>query len=335
MKFSDGRKFIGGKNKVKLREIFRKFKSKKGFTGADVAVAISIIILTIGVVTAIYINTTNKSKDSIRYSNATRIATQLIENIQSMTYDELVYSCSNNLNSVNADIDGRIFGVNIPVGYSAEVLAPKITSSNLDVIRDVTVNVTYTISNTSQTITLYTKKEKELLEQTNEPNLNMISDYSDSDYYAIKYEAGNYIVTATSDSDWYNYDKGYYALLLKTSTKYNYGDTVMATDMATGLYVWVPRFGLDSSSNLQYCYGTSNYQITFSIYDNLLYGYMLIGNGSGENYTVAQINSYIENTFDENDGLTGVWYQPYSSENSTLATSIYEEFNNLNSINNL
>ena len=321
---------------MKLREIFKKFKSKKGFTGADVAVAISIIVLTIGVVTAIYINTTNKSKDSIRYSAATRIATQLIENIQSMTYDELVYRCSNNYNSVNAETDGKIFGVNVPVGYSAEVLAPEITSNELDVIRDVTVNVTYTISNTTETITLYTRKEKELLEQTNEPNLNLISDYSDSDYYAIKYEGGNYIVTATSDTDWYNYNEGYYALLLKTSTHYNYGDTVATTDMTSGVYVWVPRYGLDGSSNLQYCYGASNYQITFSLYDNLLYGYMLIGTGSEDNYTVEPIDSYIEDTFSENDGLTGVWYQPYnSSENSTIIASIYENFNNLNPINNL
>lgn len=321
---------------MKLREIFKKFKNEKGFTGADVAVSIAIIVLTIGVVTAIYINTTNKSKDSIRYSAATRIATQLIENIQSITYDELVYRCSNNYNSVNAETDGKIFGVNVPVGYSAEVLAPEITSNELDIVRDVTVNVTYTISNTTKTITLYTKKQKELLEQTNEPNLNMISDYSDSDYYAIKYQGGNYIVTATSDTDWYNYDEGYYALLLKTSTQYNYGDSVTTTDMTSGLYVWVPRFGLDSSSNLQYCYGASNYQITFSLYDEFLYGYMLIGTGNGENYTVTQIDSYIENTFSENDGLTGVWYQPYNtSENDSVTTTAYENLNQKNPINNL
>lgn len=321
---------------MKLGKIFKKFKSKKGFTGVDVVVAVSVIVLTIGVVTAIYINTTNKSKDSIRYSAATRIATQLIENIQSMTYDELVYRCSNNYNSVNAETDGKIFGVNVPVGYSAEVLAPKITSNELDIIRDVTVNVTYTISNTTKTITLYTKKEKELLEETNKPDLNLINDYSDSNYYAIKYVNGSYIVTATSDTDWYNYDRGYYALLLKTSTSYDYGDTVIPGEITSGLYVWVPRFGLDSNSNLVYCYGASNYQITFSLYDNLLYGYMLSGSGNGDNYTVTQIDSYLDNTFAENDGLTGVWYQPYnSSENDSVTTSAYENLTQRNSINNI
>ncbi len=321
---------------MKLREIFNKLKSKKGFTGADVVVAIAIIILTIGVVTAIYVNTTNKSKDSIRYSAATRIATQLIENIQSMSYDELVYRCSNNYNYVSPETDGRIFGVNVPVGYSAEVLAPEITSNELDIIRDVTVNVTYTISNNTKTITLYTKKEKEFLEQTNKPDLNLIKDYSDSDYYAIKYENGSYIVTATSDSDWYNYDNGYYALLLKTSTSYNYGDTVKSGEITSGLFVWVPRYGLDNNSNLAYCYGASNYQIMFSLYDNLVYGYMLVGTGNEDNYTIAQIDSYVDNTFEENDGLTGVWYQPYNiSENDSVTTSAYEALTQINPIKNL
>lgn len=100
---------------MKLTESLKKLKSKKGITGVDVAVAISIIVLTIGVVTSIYINTTNKSKESIRYSASTRIATQIVENIQSMTYDEVVYRCSNsNLSKVESNIDGKIFGVNVP-----------------------------------------------------------------------------------------------------------------------------------------------------------------------------------------------------------------------------
>lgn len=317
---------------MKFKELLKKFKTEKGITGVDVAVAISIVVLTIGVVTAIYINTTNKSKESIRYSAATRIATQIVENIQSMTYDELVYRCSNSsYSSSSSDSDGNIFGVNVPTGYSASVTAPEITSNEVDVIRDVTVNVSFSISNTTETITLYTTKEKELLEQTNRPDLNLIEDYSDSSYYAIKYQNGNYIVTATSDEDWYNYDDGYYALLLKSSTNYEYGTSLNSSNITSGgnvLYVWVPRFGL-SGSNLAYCYGTSNYKITFSLYDNSLYGYMLTGTGSGNNYSVTGIDSYVNGTFASNDGLTGVWYKPFNtSENTAIETAA---FNSLNS----
>lgn len=319
---------------MKFKEFFKKFKSEKGITGIDVAVAISIVLLTIGVVTAIYINTTNKTKESIRYSAATRIATQIIENIQSMTYDELVYRCSNtSLSSVNRETDGNIFGVNVPVGYEANVTAPEITTNEVDIIRDITVNVSFTISNTTQTITLYTTKEKELLEQTNAPDLSLIDDYSDSNYYAIKYQNGSYIITATSDEDWYNYDDGYYALLLKSSTNYSYGQTANSSEITSGLYVWVPRFGLDGS-NLAYCYGTSNYKIAFSLYDNL-YGYMLTGTGSGNNYSVSEISSYVNGTFSENDGLTGVWYQPYNtSENTAIETAAYNSLNSYNAKNN-
>ena len=222
------------------------------------------------------------------------------------------------------------------LGYSAEVLAPEITSNEVDTIRDITVNVSYSISNTTKTITLYTKKEKELLEQNNKPDLNLIEDYSDTNYYAIKYLNGSYIITATSDPEWYNYDNGYYALLLKSSTIYNYGATANASEVTCGLYVWIPRFGLDNSSNLSYCYGTSNYKISFSLYDNSLYGYMLTGSGNGDNYTVSKINSYVNGTFKENDGLTGVWYMPYNLDaNTEIATKAYTELNSRNNIKNL
>ena len=54
----------------------KKFREEKGLTGADVAGAICVIALAIGIVTSIYINVTNKTKENIRYSAATRIATR-------------------------------------------------------------------------------------------------------------------------------------------------------------------------------------------------------------------------------------------------------------------
>ena len=325
-----------------LEKLSKKLHNNKGLTGADVAVSIAIIILTVAVASAIYINATNKSKEEIRYSAATRIATQIIENIESMTYDEVVYICDSSLNSVDADEDGTVFDVSVPTGYSAEITATEVKGEVADLVRDITVNVTYKISNTTKSITLYTTKEKELLEQTNEPNVNLIDEYDSSSYYAVKYVDGSYVVTTTSDSDWYNYDDGYYAIIYHSSNSYEYGDTIASGTIEAGdVYIWVPRFGLDSSSNLTYCYGTSSYMITFELYDDVLYTYTVTGTGDNGEYTVDSITSYVSYevdgnqvyAFEENDGLEGVWYQPNSSNEDNVVAA-YNALNRYNNIRN-
>ena len=317
-----------------LEKLFKKLHSNKGLTGADVAVSIAIILLTIAVISAIYVNATSDSKEEIRYSAATRIATQIIENIESMTYDEVIYRCDNSYNSVDSDEDGTVFEVSVPSGYSATVTTSEVDEAEIDVVRDITVNVTYKISNTEKSITLYTTKEKELLEQTNEPNLNLIEDYDSSNYYAIKYTSSGYMVTVTSDEDWYNYDMGEYALIYYSSNSYNYGDIISSGSIQYGsVYIWVPRFGLDEDSELAYCYGTSDYMISFELYNDSLYSYMLTGSGSGEEYTVNSIFSYVTNTFEENDGLSGVWYEP-NGTNDSVTENAYDALNEFIEISN-
>ena len=83
-------------------------RSNRGITGTDIVAAITLIILTMGVVTAIYINVTNKTKENIRYSNATRIATQIIENIQINTFADLIYRWDNKLNQVSMEENEKI-----------------------------------------------------------------------------------------------------------------------------------------------------------------------------------------------------------------------------------
>ena len=184
---------------MKLNKIFKKFHENKGITGADIAVAIAVIVITMGVVTAIYVNLINKSKENLRYSAATRIATQIMENIQVACYDEVIYRGEQGivaLREIDKEEDGTIFGVRVPKGYSA-----KITLSNaqdIDVVREITVTVGYSISKTDKNITLYTLKQKELLEQTNKPDIALIKDYSldPNVYYPIKkLDSGEYIIT--------------------------------------------------------------------------------------------------------------------------------------------
>lgn len=330
-----------------LKNLFKRFrKEDKGITGTDIAVSIMIIVVTMVVVTTIYINVNNKVKENIRYSNGVRIATQIVENIQLKNFDYLVNTCtsSNTENVFYTNASGgsgvKLFGVNIPTGYFATITTKRVSNTDIDIIRDVTVEVNYKVSKKTNNITLYTTKEKELLEQSNKPDISLLNkDLNNKNIYPIKYYNEKYYITDINDAEWYNYDYntsnsdyGKYALVYVTSSNLSIGANV-DINFNGNVYAWIPRFGIaieNGESKLAYCYGTSNYKIGFNKWTdsngNTLYGYMLCGTGITQG-NPDEISKYVNNTFTLGDGLTGVWYNVTdTSNNSLLVTSIKNAF---------
>ena len=66
-----------------------KFKSEKGFTGTDITVALIIILLFMSVISVVFFNITKSSKNIDRRSEATYIATSIIEAVKAQKYDDL------------------------------------------------------------------------------------------------------------------------------------------------------------------------------------------------------------------------------------------------------
>ena len=291
-----------------------------------------------GVVTAIYTNLTNKSKDNLRYSAATRIATQIAENIQSKCYDEVIHRCSKDtlktveyLNgSTNRDANGgKIFDVKVPVGYSATVTSS--TAKEVDIVRSITVMVKYKISGSERNVTLYLTKQRELLEQTNKPDLTMLDDYASDGqkYYPIKKSGSDYVVTAMSDPGWYNYDTltKRPALIVKSETAKNIGDTFTVASLTSSqVFVWVPRYG-QSGNALTFLYGSSGYKIQFGkVAGDKLIGYYISGTGSDTDFSMGATIPYYSSTFTANDGKTGIWYcLTQSNLNSGDETTTYNQ----------
>lgn len=317
-----------------LKNLFKKFKNNKGITGVDIITSVTIVVLTMGIVTAIYINTINKAKDNIRNSNAIRIATQIIENIQAKPYLELVNAGSITIDSSTEDANRRAFDVKIQKGYTVKINSSKVSTSDIwDLARNVTVEVSYKYLNRDKVVKLETIKKRELLEQVNKPFLEDFAcfyGYNINYCYPIKKMTnGSYKVTSPSDPEWYNYDKGNYALVAYVQNDLNIGDSV--TDLKN-VFLWIPRFGISvqnttlSKDTIQYAYGTSKYKIEYSRIGNSsnkdLYAYTLSYSGN----TPKMIGAYVANTFSENDGLTGVWYKAklVSSNAATEKTKNYE-----------
>lgn len=292
------------------------FRDKKGLTGADIATAVSIIVFTVGIVTSIYINTISKSKDSVRYANAVRIATSIIENIQKMPYEYLTSNCNPNIQAENGE---KIFNTKVQNGFIAIVTANKV--NDLDIARDVNVIVKYKTKMSYKSISINTVKEKELMDLTNPPDISLIPNYNPSNnnkyYYPVIVDSNNrYRITSYTDINWYNYEKGKYAIICETTDgTFNVGQEVPG---GTDMYVWIPRFVSKDGSgleNLKFLYGASNYIISLNSYGNLSsYGLEYIGLDpvSFDN------NTFEYNGFSENDGLSGVWFkvgETYDSNN--------------------
>ena len=312
-------------------KFFNILKSKKGLTGADVAAAITVIVLTVGIVTAIYVNTINKSKDNLRFANATRIATNIMENIQKKPYEYLIGICTETGNSVTAGGGSKIFDTNIPNGFKAKVTATPVSGAAFDVARDVTINVTYKANTTYKTITLNSIKQKELMDMTNSPDLSLIPtnklNNSSKYYYPVKKSGSEYIVTTTSDIEWYDYEDGVYALVFETES----GDLNVGASIKTVIgttYAWIPRFVSKASGNagiskVKFLYGTSDYRIELNTYGNLFaYGvkykdatitassvplkYNQKDNGTADS-TFAYTSFAGASGDYSGDGLSGVW----------------------------
>ena len=307
-----------------FKNFLKKFHSQKGVTGTDVAAAIIIISATIAVITGIYINIINSSKENIRYSAATRIATQIAEKIEAISYDELDTNTIWSIDATN-NTERKILGITIPKGYSVNITETTL-DSGLDIIKKYNIETSYRVNaKYDDTVVVQVIKERELLEQTNKPDLFLIKNYTKNSYiYPIKYTASGYMVTTESDKDWYNYDEGYYAQVYLSSEKREVGDIVTPVDGEK--YIWIPRFGKTSTTqlttaNLTYLYGTSKHSIVFKNIDvsNKFYSYTI--DYSDGLYTDA--TAYVANTFTDNDGLTGIWYLIGSNANSTNATEAY------------
>lgn len=180
-----------------------KLKDQKGITGVDITIAISIISITTVAIMAIYLNIIVGSKKVTRTSAATRIATSILENIDSMYYAEVEHelvrlsnlpeAIQGNFSTtatydlyLSSDIQENVFNTKLNPGYDVELVVNEITQpSNMNnnenlyidiadcpLVLDIKVIVKYKVSNREEELSLKTVKKRELLQECNEPNIN-------------------------------------------------------------------------------------------------------------------------------------------------------------------
>ena len=187
---------------MNIQKFLSKLKSQKGVTGVDIVVSITVITLTIVVVTAIYTNIDLTSKNVNRTAGATRIATNILEEIEKMYYDEFkeeiseiekdfnksgkeyIVEVSSDTNDTKKIIINpkkvsktvKFFNTKIPKGYLVEMKLQNSygtdTGKKYDMVRKIDLSVKYNVGETEEKVSLSTAKTLELCEVCNEPEIS-------------------------------------------------------------------------------------------------------------------------------------------------------------------
>lgn len=287
-----------------------KLKDQKGITGVDIVIAISIISITTVAIMAIYINIVVGSKKVTRTSAATRIATSILENIDSMYYaeveNELIkltnlpgalqgnYSTTATYDIyIPSDLQENVFNTKLNPGYNVELVVNELTKpsalnnnenfyipiENCPLVLDIKVIVKFNVSNREEELALKTIKQRELLPDCNEPDINdllgkefdiIVTDDMGSQSLEkrrieslaqiepIKWSSlSNSYVRTNKTNEWYSYINKEWARVVITGVS-NGENTVRAVfDTASDsvlnlpdqtVFVWLPRFGTTTTA---------------------------------------------------------------------------------------
>lgn len=160
----------------------KRLKNNKGITGIDIVVSITLIVITLGIVVAVYTSYSNKVKEVKRTTQATNLAMKVIEKIETMKISEVDDDI--NISETNSGKYG--LETEPPAGYTIKIVKK---ASNDDILKDIAVEVdvtvTYKVQDEEKKVTLSTIKKYEDIGEAEKPNMD---DTTIKDYISVKYD---------------------------------------------------------------------------------------------------------------------------------------------------
>lgn len=273
----------------------KKIKTNRGNTGIDIVISLGLITITLGVLAALYFNTYIANIEIERRTQAINYASQIFEKVSEYYYGDIT---EEKIATINSDGKQEIAGIEIPQAYTVDIKVENYKAEEAtDVVKIVTLNITYTIGQKEQKITLSRYKTKEILITPNAPVLaeNMI---------AVKVQktenASSYKTTSIIDEDWYNYFGRKWALAKENLA----GSTITKEE----LYVWIPRYAYHTDE-----YGNNNIEFLYSNKNKKVGQYGLLED-IGSEYIVDKVFS--------GKNATGYWVKVSEIENDKMAKKL-------------
>lgn len=234
-----------------------KFRSQKGFTGIDLVVAITIILIAVGTITTIYVSINKTYREISRSSVAGKIATDIITAVDITNYFEIektetgpITITDENVNDLIEKLGSGAEGIKIPNGYTVTL---EITEAQSDVInvkqllKRIDLRISYLVSGEKKEVEFVKYKGRNGAIIPERPNTEF-TDTDQYDYTAIKYNKLEYKWESTvfGDSTWYEYGEGLWPVVVKTPTGVAaLVDGKINTSAGAVAYVWLPTIGRD------------------------------------------------------------------------------------------
>lgn len=278
----------------------RFLKSNKGITGADAVLGVALAILFSGIIATLSYNIYVTSSSLKRSSKALEYITSTFEYVATQYYDNVT---EDNIKEYINNLDEKI-STNEGKPYKAQVSVTKYNqiegnTDKLDLVKEITMSVTYKLGDKDQTIEIKTAKSREKLEVPNKPNLDKLAITERQYIYPIKYVNENWKVTSKDDTNWYDYNRGLWGTVVVTTTQKSIGDVITKTDGT--IYLWVPRFEYSPNHNSE-----DKYVVNF-LYKNTNKRIVVKeGITRIEDRELKSVKDSIPNEFIQNEN-TGVW----------------------------
>lgn len=279
----------------------RFLKSNKGITGADAVLGVALAILFSGIIATLSYNIYVTSSSLKRSSKALEYITSTFEYVATQYYDNVTED--NIKNYISTKLDGKI-SINEGTPYKAQVSVTNYNqmegnTDKLDLVKEITMSVTYKLGDKDQTIEIKSAKSREKLEVPNKPDLDKIAITEGQYIYPIKYVNENWKVTSKDDTNWYDYNRGLWGTVVVTTTQKSIGDVITKTDGT--IYLWVPRFEYSPNPNSE-----DKYVVNF-LYKNTNKRIVVKeGITRIEDRELKSVKDSIPNEFIQNEN-TGVW----------------------------
>ena len=278
----------------------RFLKSNKGITGADAVLGVALAILFSGIIATLSYNIYVTSSSLKRSSKALEYITSTFEYVATQYYDNVtednIKEYINNLDEKISTNEGKPYKAQVSVTNYNQIEG---NTDKLDLVKEITMSVTYKLGDKDQTIEIKTAKSREKLEVPNKPNLDKLAITERQYIYPIKYVNENWKVTSKDDTNWYDYNRGLWGTVVVTTTQKSIGDVITKTDGT--IYLWVPRFEYSPNPNSE-----DKYVVNF-LYKNTNKRIVVKeGITRIEDRELKSVKDSIPNEFIQNEN-TGVW----------------------------
>ena len=175
----------------------KKLKNEKGFAVQDLLIAMFVLVLFLGIITAVYVNFSNTSYEIKLASRATEIMTAILDKYERAYYDDVEDI------EIEEESDSKV------------KFTPTVSiTDNSDTEKKISIKVEYEWKGKKEAVENTIIKRKETIKPQNSPNLGALYNVIPIKfvYDDMKNLTGHWERTNENDTEWYNYQEGKFAV---------------------------------------------------------------------------------------------------------------------------